>query len=32
VNPLPNAETVLRLIGEWIEDYNENPGALPVQG
>ena len=22
VNPLPNAETVLNLIGEWIEDYN----------
>lgn len=24
VNPLPNAETVLNLIGEWIEDYNNN--------
>ena len=24
VNPLPDAETVLRLIGNWIEDYNEN--------
>ena len=24
VNPLPNAETVLSLIGDWIEDYNEN--------
>ena len=24
VNPLPNAETVLRLIGDWIEDYNDN--------
>ena len=24
VNPLPDAETVLRLIGDWIEDYNEN--------
>ncbi len=24
VNPLPDAETVLTLIGDWIEDYNEN--------
>ena len=24
VNPLPDAETVLNQIGEWIEDYNEN--------
>lgn len=24
VNPLPDAEIVLRLIGDWIEDYNEN--------
>lgn len=24
VNPLPDAETVLALIGDWIEDYNEN--------
>lgn len=24
VNPLPDAETVLRLIGNWIEDYNDN--------
>ena len=24
VKPLPNAETVLNLIGEWIEDYNDN--------
>ena len=24
INPLPNAKTVLSLIGEWIEDYNEN--------
>ncbi len=24
VKPLPDAETVLRLIGDWIEDYNEN--------
>lgn len=24
VNPLPDAEIVLRLIGNWIEDYNEN--------
>ena len=24
VNPLPDAETVLRLIGDWIEDYNNN--------
>jgi transposase InsO family protein len=24
VNPLPDAETVLRLIGDWIEDYNDN--------
>ena len=24
VNSLPNAETVLNLIGEWIEDYNNN--------
>lgn len=24
VNPLPNAETVLKLIAEWFEDYNEN--------
>jgi len=24
VNPLPDAETVLKLIGGWIEDYNEN--------
>lgn len=23
VNPLPDAETVLRLIGGWIEDYND---------
>lgn len=22
--PLPNAETDLNLIGEWIEDYNDN--------
>lgn len=24
VKPLPNAETVLSLVGDWIEDYNEN--------
>jgi transposase InsO family protein len=24
VNPLPDAKTVLTLIGDWIEDYNEN--------
>jgi putative transposase len=24
VNPLPDAETALSLIGDWIEDYNEN--------
>lgn len=24
VNQLPNAKTVLSLIGDWIEDYNEN--------
>lgn len=24
VNPLPDAETVLRLIGDWIEDNNDN--------
>ncbi len=24
VNPLPDAKTVLRLIGDWIEDYNDN--------
>jgi len=24
VNPLPDAETVLRLIGDWIKDYNDN--------
>ena len=24
INPLPNAETVLQLIAEWFEDYNEN--------
>ena len=24
VNPLPDAETVLPLIGHWIEDYNKN--------
>lgn len=24
VNPLPDAETVLSLIEDWIEDYNEN--------
>ncbi len=24
VNPLPDAKTVLSLIGDWIEDYNEN--------
>ena len=24
VNPLPDAETVLSLIGDWIKDYNEN--------
>jgi putative transposase len=24
VNPLPNAEIVLKLIAEWFEDYNEN--------
>jgi len=24
VNPLPDAETVLSLIGDWIDDYNEN--------
>ncbi len=23
-NPLPDAETVLSLIGHWIEDYNQN--------
>ena len=23
-NPLPDAETVLRLIGNWTEDYNDN--------
>ena len=24
VNPLPDAETVLKSIGDWISDYNEN--------
>ena len=24
VNPLPNAKTVLLLIGDWVENYNEN--------
>ena len=24
VNPLPDAETILKLIGDWIEDYNES--------
>ena len=24
VNPLPDAETVAGLIGDWIEDYNDN--------
>jgi transposase InsO family protein len=24
VNPLPNAETVLRLLDRWFEDYNTN--------
>ncbi len=24
VTPLPDAETVLKLFGAWIEDYNEN--------
>lgn len=24
INPLPNAEKVLKLIAEWFEDYNEN--------
>lgn len=24
VNPLPDAKTVLSLIGDWIEEYNEN--------
>lgn len=24
INPLPNAPTVLKLIAEWFEDYNEN--------
>jgi putative transposase len=24
VNPLPDAQTVLKSIGEWIEDYNDN--------
>ena len=24
INPLPNVETVLKLIAEWFEDYNEN--------
>ena len=24
VTPLPDAQTVLGLIGDWIEDYNEN--------
>ena len=24
VTPLPDAQTVLGLIGAWIEDYNEN--------
>lgn len=24
VNPLPDAETVLKLIGDWIEHYNKN--------
>ena len=24
VNPLPDAETTLSLIGDWIEDYNEH--------
>ena len=30
VNPLPDAEPVLSLIGDWIEDPNENPRAVPV--
>ena len=24
VNPLPDAQIVLSLIGDWIEDYNKN--------
>ncbi len=24
MNPLPNAETLLSLIGDWIEDYKDN--------
>ncbi len=24
ISPLPDAQTVLKLIGNWIEDYNEN--------
>jgi putative transposase len=24
VTPLPNGQTVLRLIGSWIENYNDN--------
>jgi transposase InsO family protein len=24
INPLPNVETVLKLIAEWFEDYNDN--------
>jgi Integrase core domain len=24
INPLPKAKTVLKLIAEWFEDYNEN--------
>jgi len=24
VTPLPDAQTVLRLIGTWIKDYNDN--------
>ena len=30
INPLPDAETVIKLIGGWIEDYNENhPHSTP---
>ncbi len=32
VNPLPNAETVLSLIGDWIEDYNDCPRGFARSG
>lgn len=31
VTPLRDAQTVLRLIGAWIEDYNENHPHLGLK-